>query len=281
MDIAINQSVLMNTPLEEFLDLCRESDVHAVELQINSVRECTYRTSSDAIRRKLDQCHVSVLSLNSLRDFSLVPEENLVLLASEARLAGRLCSIVGANTIVVSCARTYGRSFSEDEIVSLTVDRINLISEVLAEYDVNVAFEPVAYHDYSVQSLTLADEIVSQTASSNNGLVVDVYNLFPTGIKPDEIGRTKSRIHLIHVNDVEWFPDKDLHVRRTRTFPGDGRAGPEYWAKEAICAGYSGAFSLEIFPEDLWQLPAKLVMYKTVRKMERFKDVVESMLNGD
>ena len=275
IEIALNQSALMNTPIEEFLELCFKWNIRHVELQINSLKECLYHQDFNIIRRKLDDYNISVISLNSFRDFSLIPNQNLDILVAEAELIGKMSSEVQSPFVVAPCARMYGRDFQLNKIMDYTVERINVICNVFAKYNVKVAFEPVGYHDYSVQSIKIADEIVQRTSSQDNGLVIDVYNLFISGTKPLDLYSIKSKIHIFHINDAELFPLKFLDVRRTRAFPGDGFIKPEKWVVEAVKLGFRGPFSLEIFPQELWDLPAEIAMYKIVMKIKKFKELLK------
>ena len=103
-----------------------------------------------------------------------------------------------------------------------------------------------------IVSLREANAIVELFKSGNLGVVIDVYHVWWDPTVYSEIARASGNIFGFHVND--WIvPLPDL--LNGRGMMGDGVIAIKRLREAVTKAGYSGPIEVEIFNEELWQLP--------------------------
>lgn len=278
MKLAINQAVLFSASTDTFLNLCQEYDIQSIEFRVPKLKEWLYANSKTEARRKLSSLGIKVAAVNSLDDFGLVPRENLKILKSETEFVAHLCEAIECELVIAPVGRWFNTIRAKEEVASKTLERLELINNILDPYGIKVGVEPISFPEFSIQTIQEADEICQLSGNSANGLVVDYYNLFQGGMRPGDFPVLKSPVHIIHVNDADILPSKNLDVASTRAFPGDGTINSLEWTVEAIKSGYDGVFSLETFPKDLWEMDPQAAMFKAVGKLKKFRDQVTSQL---
>lgn len=278
---AINQGVLFPAATEKFFELSSEIGLNNVELRVPKAKELLYHLSKEKIKQKLNELNISVIAMNSLDDFGMVPYENIGVLTQETKFVGEICKVFNCDLVIAPVGRWFEKKPDQNAVKKIHVDRLNHIADILSDYGVNVGLEPVSFPEFTVQNIFLADEIVQESNNVSNGLIIDFYNLFNRGMEPSDFSKLKSLIHLIHINDAEDLPLDDLDVMTTREFPGDGFIKPEKWIKQAVQSGYQGYFSLELFRKDLWGMKPDSAMYKVKQKMEKFKMKIREALEEE
>lgn len=274
--MGLNQSALFNAQTEEFITLCSKWNINNVELRVPKLKEWLYLTSEAHIREVLHTHGTTVTAINSLDDFALVPQDNLKILELETEMIGRMCEAVECPLVIAPVGRMFGTLTSKKEVIEKTLERLEIVSSILAPHGAVVGLEPIAFPEFSIKTIHEADRICSESGISDIGLVVDYYNLFQGGMYPDDFFEIKSPIHMIHVNDAEIFPLDKLDVMYTRTFPNDGNINSVEWTLAALRSGYKGIFSLEIFMKSLWELNSETAMYKIANKISKFAEIVEN-----
>ena len=75
LKIAMNQSMIMQCQTEDFISLCAKKGIKAVELRIPKLKETLCHMSHNELAGILKTHGVSVLSVNAIEDFSMVPSE--------------------------------------------------------------------------------------------------------------------------------------------------------------------------------------------------------------
>jgi len=254
MKIAINQSTIMQAETEEFLEICNKVGIKAVELRIPKLRNTLYRMSYKNFLDILKKNQIKVVGINAHENFSLVPDDNLNLLKTETEFIARMAEMIECPIIICPVAVWYRTKPSLDEIKSRTAERLMLVEQIFSRHNVKVGFEPVGFPEFTIRNLKLAQEIIDKTGLKNITFVPDIYNLFRSGVKAEELGQIHYPISVIHINDTENLPLEQLNVLYNRVFPGDGIANAAVWVKEALKAGYQGYFSLELFRKDIWEM---------------------------
>lgn len=274
MNFAINQSMIMQCQTEEFISVCAKSGFKAVELRIPKLKETLYHMPSKEFSGLLKKHDISVLSLNAIDDFSMVPDENLDLLKMECESVGRMCEMVGCPMVVAPVARWFGSPPTLEEVKTLSQARLHYVSEIFQKFGVQVGFEPISFPEFTVRDLKLSQEIIDGSEAKSVGFVPDIYNLFRGGTQPDELAGLKYPIYLIHINDAEDSPLDQLHVMYNRVFPGEGIAHAEAWVKTAIRSGYQGYFSLELFRQEIWDMSPEDAAVLCYNKLQKFAESV-------
>lgn len=253
MQMAINQSTIMQCQTDRFISACARAGFKGVELRVPNLKECLYHLSAESLRRQLREEGIQVIALNSIDDFAMVPTENLGLLRLECETVGELARMVGCSTVIAPVARWFGTEPDRELVLRESVERLRLVASVLGRYDVRVGFEPIGFPEFTVREIGFAQQILDEAQVGGVGLVPDIYNLMSAD-SPESLGTIRYPIYLIHLNDAEQLPTERLHVMYTRTFPGEGKAKAGEWVRQAIVAGFRGWFSLELFRRDLWEM---------------------------
>ena len=269
---ALNQSMIMQCQTEEFISVCAKVGIEAVELRIPKLKETLYHMPHKAFTGLLKKHGISVLSLNAIDDFSMVPEDNLDLLKIECESVGRMCEIVECPMVVAPVARWFDSPPSREEIVLLSQERLRYVADIFKPFGVRIGFEPISFPEFTVRDLELSQEIIDKSEVEAIGFVPDIYNLFRGGLQPEALTKLKYPIYLMHINDAEDNPLEDLHVMYNRVFPGEGVANAKAWVQALLQIGYEGYFSLELFRQEIWDmspLDAATLCYNKLQAFDR------------
>ncbi len=281
LKLAMNQGVLFSASTAQFLELSSTYGLKAVELRAPKLKEWLYEVSSRKAKRVLADCGISVIAVNSLDDFSLVPDENLSLLEKETEWIGQMCEMVSCPLVIAPVGRWFDVRIPPEKVRDMSARRLELLNRVLSRYGVSVGVEPISFPEFSIQSIKEADDLCASSGNPANGLIVDYYNLFQGGMQPSDFSCLASPVHLVHINDAEFLPKDKLDVVENRAFPGEGSLDALTWTIEALRSGYDGYFSLEIFSKALWALEPADGMYTAMHKLNRFAEAVEREWNKE
>ncbi len=276
INIAINQSMIMQCQTEEFIPVCAKAGFNAVELRIPKLKETLYHISYKEFAGLLKKHGISVLSLNAIDDFSMVPEENLDLLKMECESIGRMCEMMGCAMVVAPVARWFGSPPSREEVITVSQERLRYVADLFKPFGVRIGFEPISFPEFTVQDLDLSQEIIDKSGAKSVGFVPDIYNLFRGGVQPDELTKLKYPIYLMHINDAEDSPLENLHVMYNRVFPGEGVANAKAWVQVVLQIGYQGYFSLELFRQEIWDMNPQEAASLCYNKLQTFAKSVEN-----
>ena len=256
-NIGLNQGALMQTRVEDFIIACGRYGLTEVELRVPKMIEALYHLSVEEFRSLLDDNHVRVTAVNSMDDFSLVPDDNLGILDREAETVRDLCIAARCDLVVAP----FGRWFSESKpdwgwVRDRSAARLERIAEIFGSAGIRIGVEPIAFPNYTVWSLEESMEIIRASGVSGAVLVADVYNLIQGRSTVESMRRYGKSIGLIHVNDADHKNYNELDVMYTRAYPEEGILHPSNWVKSALSGGFDGSVSMEVFPKNLWELNA-------------------------
>jgi 2-keto-myo-inositol isomerase len=122
-------------------------------------------------------------------------------------------------------------------------------------YDVRIALE----FNWSplVRSLASAVRVVEQVDHPQLGILFDPAHWYTTPTKMEDIdGRAVRRIVHVHLDDMRPKPADLSNCNTDRVLPGEGVIDLQAMIAMLEGHGYTGYFSIEMFNEDLWALPA-------------------------
>lgn len=275
INLAINQSMIMQCQTEEFISVCAQAGFKAVELRVPKLKESLLHISHKQLSELIKKHDISVLALNSIDDFSMVPEENLDLLTAECEFVGRMCEMFGCPMVVAPVARWFDSPPSVAEVKATSQARLRHVSDILSKFGVKIGFEPICFPEFTVRDLALSQEIIAGSGAESIGFVLDIYNLFRGGIQPDDIAGLNFPTYLIHLNDAPDSPLENLHVMYNRVFPGEGVANAQAWVEAAIRSGYQGYFSLEMFQQQIWDMSPQDAAVLCYNKMRKFAESLD------
>jgi sugar phosphate isomerase/epimerase len=103
-----------------------------------------------------------------------------------------------------------------------------------------------------IVSLSQANAIIESFKSPDLGVVIDVYHVWWDPAVYTEIARGSGHIFGFHVND--WIVPV-VDILNGRGMMGDGVIEIRRLREAVNRAGYTGPIEVEIFNQDLWQIP--------------------------
>jgi sugar phosphate isomerase/epimerase len=142
------------------------------------------------------------------------------------------------------------------EVVEATVREGRTLAEHALEYGASVALEPLSPVLMNVESaiwtLEQAMQIVAAVDYPNFGICLDFWNIWQNPDVADQILACGDRVLVAHVSD--WCPPRSLQDRHVI---GNGEIPLADLIRATQESGYRGAYTLEIFsqdvPDSLWE----------------------------
>jgi 2-keto-myo-inositol isomerase len=260
--LAINSVSTAGDSLEERLDACSAAGFRNVEFCLPHLKDYLKqgRTVADAARL-LDRYKLRCIGgfegcVTCFGD----PRANDAVIAN-CRLLGEL----GATALVV------GTDGPAD--VAKTRDPLGAMAKVFGGLGRRVKGTGVALcieFNWSpiVKSLRTAVEIARRSRAGNVGVLFDPahYHCTPTKFEmltPEAVGC----IQHVHVNDMNDKPAELSHCNSDRALPGAGHLDLRAIFGAIEKHGYRGWFSIEMFSDALWALPARAAARRMYRSL--------------
>lgn len=159
---------------------------------------------------------------------------------------------LGGGTLVVG---TDGPSAPRADAVEGIADAFRSLAARLEGLDVAVAIEfnwsPV------VKSLHTALLVAEAVNHPQVGILFDPAHYYTTVTKFEHLtARSVRWIRHVHLDDMRDKPGDLSHCNSDRVLPGQGVIDVRALIERLESHGYRGYFSIEMFNEDLWKLPA-------------------------
>lgn len=108
-----------------------------------------------------------------------------------------------------------------------------------------------------VKSLRTAAEIARRSGRANVGVVFDPAHYYCTPTKFDQLTpQNVALIRHVHVDDMRDKPPELSNCNSDRVLPGQGILDLPVLLGRIEALGYQGYFSIELFNEALWAMPA-------------------------
>src|SRR5688572_8677256 len=143
------------------------------------------------------------------------------------------------------------------------VERLRPFARVLADAGLRLGLEHVApYHLRRLKKhefLFTAGQMLelAQDIGPNDGLLIDSFHVHASGDAMDCIKAIPNeRIVLVHINDAPSVPIHQLQDGE-RLLPGEGAIDLNLFLTTLRAIGYAGPVSVEVFSEDLKNLPPR------------------------
>jgi 4-hydroxyphenylpyruvate dioxygenase len=165
---------------------------------------------------------------------------------------GRLLHQLGGGTMVVGTDGPSTPSFEAIEAISTT---LHGLARQLEGLDVSLALE----FNWSpcIKSLKSAALVCEQANHPQLGILFDPAHYYTTTTKFEHLTRETVRwIKHVHINDMRDKPGEISNCNDDRVLPGKGIVGLPALIARLEEYGYTGYFSIEMFSEELWRLPA-------------------------
>lgn len=124
-----------------------------------------------------------------------------------------------------------------------------------------------------VKSLRTAADIARKTRMSNVGVLFDPAHYHCTPTKFDQLNAANiAMIRHVHVDDMNDKPGELSNCNSDRALPGKGCLDLKAIFGQLEKNGYKGYFSIEMFSEKLWAMPARKaarIMYDSLQPFVR------------
>jgi sugar phosphate isomerase/epimerase len=270
--LSINHYSVPGLDLGQLVQECQQLGISHVGLW----REKVHEVGIEKARALITQAGLKVSSLcrggffpydNEMQRQKSIAENRKVIdeaAALEAQLVVLVCGGIAAAGLSAS------REMVEEGIANLVPYAV--------ERGVRLGIEPLhpmfAADRSVIVTLAQANELAAHFSAEVVGIVVDAYHVWWDPTLEREIGRATGRIFGFHVSDwIIPLPD----ILNGRGLMGDGYI--ELSAISALIerAGYHGPIEVEIFNQDLWQLPGRTALD---RIKQRFMKLLSCLSDG-
>ena len=252
MKLALNGATTMRADLETDIRAASEAGFDYLEIWAAKLRSFLESRSITELDHLLTTHNLKPYSINSIERITFRDgrEHNRLLLecADLCRIARQLrCPYI----VVVPSPLPSGTS--KLGVITESARVLSELAAIAEQYDVGLAFEFLGQPNCSVQTLSLADEIVKRVGRPNVGLVIDSFHFYAGGSTIDSIAAVDSdRLFIFHINDAENLPREQLQDRH-RLLPGFGILPLKEIAGALREIGYDRVASVEIFRPEYWE----------------------------
>lgn len=204
------------------------------------------------LKKMFEENGIEPYSINSIEQVTFRDDEGRARLRSECEEMCRIASEIDCPYVVVVPGRL-SQDSSKANVIKESVKTLAEIGAIAAAHGVGLAFEFLGQPDCSVQTLALADEIVSKTARENVGLVIDSFHFYAGGSTIESIETLDpARLFIFHINDAEDLPREQLEDRH-RLLPGLGILPLTEIVAALRRIHYDRVASVEIFRPEYWE----------------------------
>jgi len=254
--LAINSVSNMKHPLEEVIAAYREVGFHQVEFVLSHIKDylATGKTIDDA-RALLDAASIRCIGGFECSVDCFVDEDTRTSNLERIIDNANILSSLGATTMVVG---TDGpgdtTTYTEDHLCTIA-EGISTAATVIEHTGITLLLE--ANWSPVVKSLRTAADVVRRTGMENVGLIFDPAHYHCTPSKFDQLTpETVALIRHVHVDDMADKPGELSDCNGDRRLPGQGILDLKGLFGHLEKHGYSGYYSIEMFDEGLWAMPA-------------------------
>jgi sugar phosphate isomerase/epimerase len=254
--LAINSVSTIRTGLAESLAAYSAAGFRKVEFPTSHVREYMAQghTLGD-VRRLLDEQGLECIGGFDCAVECFSPAEKRAENHRRVVESARLLASLGGTMMVV------GTDGPED--VRAYRDPIGHVAEVFARVadavaDLGITLCVEFNWSPLVKSLRTAVEIARRCGADNVGVVFDPAHYYCTPTKFDQLNaQSVPYIRHVHVDDMRDKPAELSDCNSDRVLPGQGILDLEALLGRIEQHGYQGCYSIEMFNEELWAMPAR------------------------
>jgi 2-keto-myo-inositol isomerase len=242
----------MKADLATDIRVASEAGFDCLEIWSAKLRTYLQDNTTEDLAALFKEHRIEPYSINSIEHVTFRTSEGRAELLFECEQLCRIASEIACPYVVVVPGRLPGGATRHD-IIEESVRVLRELAGVAQGFGVNLAFEFLGQPDCSVQTLSLAHEIVREVARPNVGLVIDSFHFYAGGSTIESIDTLDAdRLFIFHINDAEDRPREELEDRH-RLLPGLGilPLGEIISAFRRI--GYDRVTSVEIFRPQYWE----------------------------
>ena len=252
MKLALNGATTMRADLATDIRAAGAAGFDYLEIWAAKLRKYLKEKGAADLRRLFDEHGVEPYSINSIEHVTFRDAEAHAKIMGECEELCRVASEIGCPYVVV-VPGLLPEGTGREGVIEESVRVLKEMAGVAEGYGVGLAFEFLGQPRCSVQTLELADEIVSRVARADVGLVIDSFHFHAGGSKLESIAALDpARLFVFHINDAEDLPREQLEDRH-RLLPGLGILPLREIVGALRRAGYDRVTSVEIFRPEYWE----------------------------
>lgn len=253
--LSLNQRTTQQWSLREAVEGCVRAGVPYIALWRDKVEELGLSQSTRLIR----ESGLKVSSLCRGGFFSAADAAGFRANLDENRRAIEEAAELGTDTLVLVCGGLVGKDI--DGARRMIADGIAEIVPFATQHGVKLAIEPLhpmfAADRSAVTTLREANDIAERHDPQAVGVIADVYHIWWDPTVYREIDRAGRRLLGFHVSDwIVPLPD----VLLGRGMMGDGVIQLGRLRAAVERAGYNGPIEVEIFNQEIWDMPGDEVL---------------------
>lgn len=242
----------MNADLPTDIRAAKEAGFDFVEIWAAKLRRYLSTDTTADLGRLFQQSQIKPLSINSIEHITFRNAADYEKIKSECEQLSKIASELSCPYVVVVPGKLPSPEPSRESIVAESVRVLNELSDIAERYNVALAFEFLGQTDCSVQTLDLADEIVTQVDRKSVGLVIDSFHFYAGGSTMEMIEALEpNRLFIFHINDAEDLPREVLQDSH-RLLPGLGILPLKNLLHSFRKINYDRVASVEIFRPEYW-----------------------------
>jgi 2-keto-myo-inositol isomerase len=252
MKLALNGATTMKADLATDIRVASEAGFDCLEIWSAKLRTYLQDNTTEDLAALFNEHRIEPYSINSIEHVTFRTPDRRAELLFECEQLCRIASEIGCPYVVVVPGRL-PEGVTHDDIIEESVRVLRELAGVAQGFGVSLAFEFLGQRDCSVQTLSLAHEIVREVARPNVGLVIDSFHFYAGGSTIESIDTLDAdRLFIFHINDAEDRPRAELEDRH-RLLPGLGilPLGEIIAALRRI--SYDRVTSVEIFRPEYWE----------------------------
>lgn len=270
MELCFNELTLgKNGSLPNDIRLCAQAGFRKIELRKGNVLKYLRNGGSiEQLRSIMREEQVTPVNMCAIEGISFLSKPSMRTLKELADWTFSACKAIGCPCVEVIAS--FGiDGVSTSDINAETVQALLQLSDLSANYGINLALEFMAVPNSSVKSFDQCLEIIDTVNRDNVGMLLDTWHFYAAGAKPDDILKMKgSQLFMLHISDCpERLPF--TAIRSESYWPGDGVIPLEVILKNLNTIGYNGMCSLEAVGQEMQNMPAAKCISLAKEKMEQ------------
>jgi 2-keto-myo-inositol isomerase len=253
MKLSFNGATTMKADLATDIRAAAAAGFDYLEIWAAKLREFLKHSSAADLKKLFAEAGIKPLSINSIEHITFRDAAAYAQIRSECEVLCAIAEAIACPYVVVVPGRSPAGHLSSYEVIEESVRVLRELASVAERHGVALAFEFLGQPDCSVQTLSLASEIVQNVNRRNIGLVIDSFHFYTGGSTVNMIDALDPKqLYIFHIDDAEDLPRAEL-TDANRLLPGLGILP----LPEIIAAfrriGYDGAASVEIFRPEYWE----------------------------
>ena len=251
MKLALNGATTMHADLVTDIKAASAAGFDYLEIWARKLRHYLKTNTPADLKKLLEENNLQPYSINSIEHITFRTEEDYELIKAEC---GELSAVAGqiACPYIVVVPGKLPSGATEAEIVAESVRVLNELADISEPYGVSLAFEFLGQTDCSVQTLDLAEKIVSEVNRPSVGVVIDSFHFYAGNSSFEAVDKLNpSKLFIFHINDAEDLPKEQLTDAQW-LYPGTGILPLAELKSHFDKIGYDKMASIEIFRPEYW-----------------------------